>query len=106
MGEGCKWGSSFSSSFFFVETIELERFMPRIPPLYASVSLKQLKQCGGLISEAGQIKITAFDCAALSFFSALFLPDRCLCPGEVGGMVVVVGVTSSSSPSSSLGLFC
>lgn len=60
-------GAARGSSFFF-ETIELERFMPRIP-LYASVSfplpLKQLKQCGRLISEAGQIKITAFDCALL-----------------------------------------
>lgn len=49
------------------ETIELERSMPRIlyERAFHSLPLKQLKQCGGLISEAGQIKITAFDCALL-----------------------------------------
>lgn len=65
MGWGKRGGLHGAQVF---ETIELERFMPRIPPYkraFHSLPLKQLKQCGGLISEAGQIKITAFDCALL-----------------------------------------
>ncbi len=53
------------------ETIEFGRFRQGISLQWAGIALpplKQLKQCGRLISGVGQIKITAFDCPLFSSF--------------------------------------